>query len=58
MVDSAFKESPGFSLPGLQVSSHRKVTSLRDHSPRRSHRIPKHKSPHRLSKKWQWLSKK
>jgi hypothetical protein len=29
-----------------------------DHSPRRAHCIPKHKSPHRLSKKCWSLSKK
>jgi hypothetical protein len=39
-------------------SKQKVVTRLRDHSPRRSHCIPKHKSPHRLSKKCWSLSKK
>jgi hypothetical protein len=38
------KESPGFSLPGLKLCSSL-GDRLRDHSPRRSHCIPKHKSP-------------
>jgi hypothetical protein len=53
------KESPGFSLPGASSSAHHKlVTRLRDHSPRRSHCIPKHKSPTLLSKKCRSLFKK
>jgi hypothetical protein len=53
------QRKPRLLSTGASSSAHQKVvTRLRDHSPRRSHCIPKHKSPHRLSKKCWCLSKK
>jgi hypothetical protein len=57
MID-ADQRKPRLLSTGASSSAHHKVvTRLRDHSPRRSHCIPKHKSPHRLSKKCWSLSK-
>jgi hypothetical protein len=55
MVDAASRKPR---LPSTGASSSVLVERLRDHSPRRSHCIPKHKSPTRLSKKCWSLSKK
>ena len=56
MVDAASKEKPRLLSTGAPSRPH--ARNLRDHSPRRSHCIPKHKSPHRLSKKCWSLSKR
>jgi hypothetical protein len=59
MVDGGeHQRKPRLLSTGASSSSHRKVTSKGLIPPRRSDCIPKHKSPHRLSKKCWALSKK
>jgi hypothetical protein len=53
------QRKPRLLSTGASSCAHQKVvTRLRDHPPGHSHCIPKHKSPHRLSKKCWSLSKK